>query len=479
LIAMGDTLSRGKFDGKDLYNIAHGMALADNANTDHLTTGDYRTGVLRKNMALDYLDANANTQQKADAAATLTVSAVGTQAAPVTPSLPAGATLLGTYDSITGTSGDLTKNSVVRTIAYTYDPNGGNAFKKEDTNHDGLIDGNDAIAVDHFNGQDYTNLDQQLAATVTTDGQVRSINLTNMVLADGRTAVNASDLAAVNSKLTGTGNSKWFAGTQTKDGSGTITLARTGGTVVIDTGAKLQVTNGSMQVTGTVDPFTDNSTGFGTTGNKLAITVGGGNSGTRLSLNASVSLGTGQLDVEKYGSVVWTNGATQESVRTLISSGKLTSTGHAASQGLGYLSAADYNALYPSDTLAAGSILARYTWLGDANLDGKISGVDFAQIDAAYLSGAYATPGSNAHWINGDFNHDGLISTADFALIDAAFTAYTNGGSAALARVAADAQRFGGEFTAVYDAALASVPEPASLALIGVGALALLRRRRK
>lgn len=477
LIVMGDTLSRGKFDGKDLYNMAHGMALSNSTSTDNLTTGDYRTGILRKNAALDYLHTNANTQQKAAAAATLTVVAVGTQAAPVTPALPAGAVLISTYDSITGTSADLTKNSVVRTVTYTYDSTGLNAFNKADTTHDGLVDLNDALAVDNFNGQDFTNLNQQLAATVTTDGQVRSINLTNMVLADGRTTVNASDLAAVNSQLTGTGNSKWFAGTQVKTGSGTLNYARTGGTVVIDPNAKLQLTSGSLQVTGTVDPFTDNSTGFGTTGNKLALTVGGGTNSARLSVNASVSFGTAQVDIEKSGSVVITAGATQDSVRSLIHTGKFTSVAHAASQGLGYLSAADYNVLNPSDLLPAGSIITRYTWLGDADLDGKITGVDFAQIDAAYLSHNFST-GTNAHWINGDFNHDGLITTVDFALLDAAFTAYTNGGSLALARVTADSQRFGSEFVAAYDAALASVPEPTSLALLGVGAVALLRRRK-
>jgi len=110
------------------------------------------------------------------------------------------------------------------------------------------------------------------------------------------------------------------------------------------------------------------------------------------------------------------------------------------------------------------------------NMDGKITTVDYAQIDAAYLSGLYTTSG--ALWINGDTNHDGVIDLTDFANIDAAFTIYSGGGYVALARVAEDAARFGDAFTAAYDAALASVPEPASLSLLVLGAGCLLGRRR-
>ncbi len=127
LIVMGDFNSDGKFDGKDLYAMARGAALADGTTSTHLTAasgatlGDQlRNGVLRKNAALDYLYANATPQQRADAAAVAGNSAT--------------------------------------------------AFRKEDANHDGAIDLKDAKLVDYFAGKDYRNINHQLAAVQGADG---------------------------------------------------------------------------------------------------------------------------------------------------------------------------------------------------------------------------------------------------------------------------------------------------------------------
>src|SRR5439155_2071583 len=70
LIALGDFNSDGKFDGKDLYLMARGTALADNASSTTLSGGSnafadkVRSGVLRKNAALDLLASTATAQQK-------------------------------------------------------------------------------------------------------------------------------------------------------------------------------------------------------------------------------------------------------------------------------------------------------------------------------------------------------------------------------------------------------------------------------
>src|SRR5205823_850016 len=135
LIVMGDFNSDGKFDGKDLYLLARGAALADNTSTDQLTAasgsefGDQaRNGVLRKNAALDYLDTTfaLGTQQRVDARASA-----------------------------------------------TNDPTGANSFNKRDVNRDGRTDLDDAFIVDKFFGKDYRNLDDQLAATINTDGTIK------------------------------------------------------------------------------------------------------------------------------------------------------------------------------------------------------------------------------------------------------------------------------------------------------------------
>ena len=71
---------------------------------------------------------------------------------------------------------------------------------------------------------------------------------------------------------------------------------------------------------------------------------------------------------------------------------------------------------FDGQTPGPNDVLVKYTYYGDANLDGKVDGQDYALIDAGYLSG-----GSLTGWYNGDFNYDGLIDGSDYTLIDNAF----------------------------------------------------------
>ncbi len=56
---------------------------------------------------------------------------------------------------------------------------------------------------------------------------------------------------------------------------------------------------------------------------------------------------------------------------------------------------------------AATDVLVKYTYFGDANLDGKVDGPDYARIDAGFLSN-----GSLHGWYNGDFNYDGKVDAS-------------------------------------------------------------------
>ena len=126
------------------------------------------------------------------------------------------------------------------------------------------------------------------------------------------------------------------------------------------------------------------------------------------------------------------------------------------------------NALFNGQTVQATDTLVKYTWVGDANLDGKITAEDYLLLDRGYVRG-------ESGWAMGDFNYDGVIDYLDYAAID---NAALNGGAdttLAQAMFAANSVRFGDAYIAAFTAA---VPEPASLTLLAVGALALLRRRR-
>ena len=45
------------------------------------------------------------------------------------------------------------------------------------------------------------------------------------------------------------------------------------------------------------------------------------------------------------------------------------------------------------------SVLIRYTWVGDANLDGVVNSADLAMISS-----------NGSTWSTGDFNYDGVVN---------------------------------------------------------------------
>jgi hypothetical protein len=69
---------------------------------------------------------------------------------------------------------------------------------------------------------------------------------------------------------------------------------------------------------------------------------------------------------------------------------------------------ADWNGQTVDNT----SVLLKYTYAGDANLDGIISGDDYSTID--FNLGVANASG----YFNGDFNYDGIISGDDYSTID-------------------------------------------------------------
>jgi hypothetical protein len=79
---------------------------------------------------------------------------------------------------------------------------------------------------------------------------------------------------------------------------------------------------------------------------------------------------------------------------------------------------------------SASNVSVKYTYYGDADLNGAINGADYQQIDNGF--GTHATG-----WANGDFNYDGVIDGSDYSLIDNAFNQINSTAAAPLAVSAA------------------------------------------
>ncbi len=126
-----------------------------------------------------------------------------------------------------------------------------------------------------------------------------------------------------------------------------------------------------------------------------------------------------------------------------------------------------YTAATPFDGYVPGAtdLLAKYTYYGDANLDGTVDGRDYSQIDTGF-----AAHGTLTGWYWGDFNYDGRIDASDYTLIDNAFN--KQAGTLATAVLTAAA-------TDEVTPAAAAVPEPAGVWGVTPAAVGLLRRRRR
>ena len=270
------------------------------------------------------------------------------------------------------------------------------------------------------------------------------------------------------------------ANTLTLAGSGNDTfsgaVSGTGGLAVTGT-AKLNVASiGSVSVTtlnsttaianaGTISESgggsIDSITGAGTlnvTGGTLALSNPTfGTLNTQSAINLS---GSGVLDLKK--NQIQVNGNQYNTLVSAFKAGSLTSSSITTGRTIGI----NYNGT---------TTLARYTLAGDADLDGSVSINDFNT-----LAANFGTP-SGATWAQGDFDYDGSVSINDFNALAANF-GVTLSATGSAERSMVDWAPFIAFAEAHNDLtafqAATGVPEPTSLAVLGVAAAFGLRRRR-
>jgi hypothetical protein len=113
------------------------------------------------------------------------------------------------------------------------------------------------------------------------------------------------------------------------------------------------------------------------------------------------------------------HGGSPAAIEPLIGAGRIVSAHDGTLTGLGVALAsstrgiaAEETTLFAGETVHGGDVLVKYTYVGDANLDGKIDIADYGRLDFSF-----PLPGA-AGWFNGDFNYDGKIDVLDYGIID-------------------------------------------------------------
>lgn len=250
--------------------------------------------------------------------------------------------------------------------------------------------------------------------------------------------------------------------------TGTGTIATTGGTL-----RATSISQGTLTI------------GGGT----VAIAANGTNTAT--SLVNSLTVTTGKLDVANNTLIDdYTGTSPLSAISANIKSGYnagawngngiITSRGNSTRFALGYGEASAIpsaaGGTYAGQTVDNTSVIVKYTYFGDANLDGSVDAADFV-----LLSNNFGA--TNSVWTQGNFNYDNTTNAADFVLLSNNFGSGPSGlgmSPAELNSYNAMAVELGFNQSQIsaWDAQIAAVPEPACLTLVA-GAMLLAGRRRK
>jgi hypothetical protein len=229
------------------------------------------------------------------------------------------------------------------------------------------------------------------------------------------------------------------------------TITKTGLGVVQFANVRASALNGNAGTVRISSKGTPNTAAGTSVVNSLAISSG-----------AVVDLTNNSMVIDYTGAV----GTLVGDIRQHLQSGRLTSSAATLTRGLGYADNAALDAVkttFAGQTVDPSSILIKYTFFGDADLDGDVDVADLGK-----LATSWQTSGV---WSGGDFDYNNTIDVNDLGLLA---TNWQAGVSTPLGPGSFD------QALATLGLPNVSVPEPASMTLLGaMSAWSLKRRARR
>jgi autotransporter-associated beta strand protein len=212
--------------------------------------------------------------------------------------------------------------------------------------------------------------------------------------------------------------------------------------------------------------------GIDVSGGTLTV-VAGRNTANTSQVNSVAVTGGAGLDLNDQDLIADTSGTSLTNLQSLLASGyngnlwngtginstaaainNATPGTHQTALGYGANSVLGYSGTYSGVTVSPTSLIVRYTYSGDANLDGTVDTIDFN-----LMAASFGQPGKV--WTDGEFDFNGVVDSIDFNLL---------------------ASNFGQVLTADGGRSMGVlVPEPGSIAIMGsaFGGLLATRRRRR
>jgi hypothetical protein len=196
---------------------------------------------------------------------------------------------------------------------------------------------------------------------------------------------------------------------------------------------------------------------------KVQILASGADAATSVVNALSIAVGA-QLDLTNNKLIIdyTTLGTMLSDLASEVSDGRLFSSLADSTHSIGY---GDNGTLGKSSfggvSVDGTSLLAAYTLIGDANLDGAVDGADLAALSSAWNSGTGV-------WDNGDFNYDGFVNVGDLKLLASNWMQGSTASPLSLDLM-----------LAAFGLPADAVPEPAVVGLLGAGLfMAGISRRR-